>query len=164
MEELTIVIGIIGSLFVGLLGVYLFTKRTNPVKKAQKRNEMSLFDNLTDYREVEKSTIADILKQKDNQIKSLNARLKQFEPETEVIDENIKNNKKSVSFEEITALVNQSYPKYAPLLPLMKKQIMEMTKGMTLDEILNYVRQITGNKEPAAIVEPKAATYDPNWA
>ena len=81
---------------------------------------MSLFDNLTDYREVEKNTILDILKQKDNQIKSLNARMKQFEP---IVDED--GAKKGVTFEEITALVNQSYPKYAMMLPLMKKQIIK---------------------------------------
>jgi len=160
LEDYLLVILILGSFFGAIFGAIYYKKSLNPVKKAQKRNEMSLFDNLTDYREVEKSTIADILKQKDNQIKSLNARIKTFEP----LDQEDEP-KKGVSFEEITALVNQSYPKYAPLLPLMKKQIMEMTKGMSLDEILNYVKQITGNKEP--IGNPQeygSATWNPNSA
>ena len=120
MEDYLLVILILGTFSSALFGAIMWKKQQNPVKKAQKRNEMSLFDNLTDYREVEKNTIIDILKQKDNQIKSLNARIKNFEPLVEDDQE-----KKGVSFEEITALVNQSYPKYAMLLPLMKKQIME---------------------------------------
>ena len=159
MEDYLLVILILGTLFSAVFGSIWYKKSLNPVKKAQKRNEMSLFDNLTDYREVEKSTIADILKQKDNQIKSLNARIKQFEPIVEEDQE-----KKGVSFEEITALVNQSYPKYAPLLPLMKKQIMDMTKGMSLDEILNYVKTLTGNKESKGQTDPQSAEYNPNWA
>jgi len=160
LEDYLLVILILGTFFGVIFSAIYYKKQQNPVKKAQKRNEMSLFDNLTDYREVEKGTIADILKQKDNQIKSLNARIKTFEPLVEEDQE-----KKGVSFEEITALVQQSYPKYAMLLPLMKKQIMEMTKGMSLDEILGYVKQVTGNKEPPG--EPKgiySSTWDPNSA
>ena len=159
MEEYLLVILILGTLFASVFGAIYYKKSLNPVKKSQKRNEMSLFDNLTDYREVEKSTIADILKQKDNQIKSLNARIKQFEP---LIEED--QPQKGVSFEDITALVQKSYPKYAPLLPLMKKQIMDITKGMSLDEILTYVKQITGNKESQGNINPESSTYNPNWA
>jgi len=159
LEELTLVLLILGTVFGAVFSAIWYKKSINPVKKAQKRNEMSLFDNLTDYREVEKNTILDILKQKDNQIKSLNARMKQFEP----IDQEDQA-QKGVSFEEITALVNQSYPKYAMLLPLMKKQIMDITKGMSLDEILSYVKQITGNKEPTGETNPESTTYNPNWA
>jgi len=159
LEDYILIILILGTLFGSIFTAIYYKKSLNPVKKAQKRNEMSLFDNLTDYREVEKSTIADILKQKDNQIKSLNARIKQFEP----LDEEDQP-KKGVSWEEITALVNQNYPKYGPLLPLMKKQIMDMTKGMSLDEILGYVKQITGNKQPGTISDPASTAYNPNWA
>jgi len=161
LEELTLVLLILGTVFGSVFSAIWYKKTINPVKKAQKRNEMSLFDNLTDYREVEKNTIQDILKQKDNQIKSLNARIKTFEPMMEEDQQ-----QKGVSFEEITALVQQSYPKYAPMLPLMKKQIMDITKGMSLDEILGYVKQITGNKgsqsNPGQTNEPGA--FNPNWA
>jgi len=159
MEDLTLVVLVLGTFFGALFSALYYKKSINPVKKAKRRNEMSLFDNLTDYREVEKATIADILKQKDSQIKSLNIRIKNFEP----LDEEDQA-KKGVSFEEITALVNQSYPKYAPLLPLMKKQIMDMTKGMSLDEILSYVKQITGNKQSEGTPDPASTTYNPNWA
>ena len=159
MEELTLIILILGTVFGAVISAIWYKKTLNPVKKSQRRNEMSLFDNLTDYREVEKATIADILKQKDSQIKSLNLRIKQFEP----IEEEDQG-KKGVTFEEITTLVNQAYPKYAPLLPLMKKQIMDMTKGMSLDEILSYVKTFTGNKESKGQTDPQSAEYNPNWA
>jgi len=159
MEDLTVVILVLGTFFPALFAAIYLKKGINPVKKARKTAETSLYDNLTQYREVEKSTITDILKRKDSEIKSLNVRLKQFEP----LDEEDQPNK-GVSFEEITALVNQSYPKYAPLLPLMKKQIMEMTKGMSMEEILNYVKQITGNKEPGTKLETETTGFRSDWA
>jgi len=80
LEDYLLVILILG-LFSGVIfSAIWYKKQQNPVKKSQKKNESSLFDNLTEYREVEKGTILDILKQKDNQIKSLNARIKTFEP------------------------------------------------------------------------------------
>ncbi len=156
-----VILGVFVSAIIG--GLY-YKSSLNPVKKAKKRNEMSLFDNLTQYREVEKGTILDILKQKDTQIKSLNARIRVLEPEEEIIvDENIKNNKK-VTWEEIQALAQQVVPQYAAMLPLMKKQIMEITKGMTTNEILEYVKQFTGNKQPKGQTDPQSAEYNPNWA
>jgi len=156
-----VILGVFVSAIIG--GLY-YKSSLNPVKKAKKRNEMSLFDNLTQYREVEKGTILDILKQKDTQIKSLNARIRVLEPEEEIIiDENIKNNKK-VTWEEIQALAQQVVPQYAAMLPLMKKQIMEITKGMTTNEILEYVKQFTGNKQSKGQTDPQSAEYNPNWA
>jgi len=140
---------------------FTLIKSQNPAKKAKKRNEESVYDNLTEYREVEKATITDILKQKDNQIKSLNARIKQFEPE---VEEN--SQQRQVTFEEITTLVKQTYPKYVPMLPFAKKQIMEMTKGMSLDEVIEYVKQFTGNKQPGT-ADPASITtegFNPNYA
>jgi len=158
MQDIYLVILILGTLFGTIFSAIWYKKGLNPVKKARRRNEESVYDNLTQYRDVEKQTIMDILKQKDNQIKSLNARLKQIEPFEDETPS------KQVSFEEIQALVQQSYPKYAPMLPLMKKQIMEMTKGMSLEDILNYVKQITGTKQSQGITSPESTTYNPNWA
>ncbi len=160
--EIIEVILILGLVFGGLFGAIYYKKSLNPVKKAQKRNELSLFDNLTDYREVEKNTITDILKQKDNQIKSLNARITKLEPFED--EDNILNNKKSVSFEDLQGLVQSEYPKYAMLMPLLKKQIMETTKGMTMEEILGYVKQLTGNKKSSSGAPIESTTYNPNWA
>jgi len=158
MEESTLII-ITGMVLMAISGAIIWTNRQNPVKKARKSAEISMFDNLTDYREVEKATIADILKQKESQIKSLNARIKQFEPETDEEPQ-----KKSVSWEEIQALVKTQYPKYAVVLPLFKKQVLDATKGMSMEEILNYVKEFTGNTGSKGYVDPQSSQYNPNWA
>lgn len=69
-----------------------------------------------------------------------------------------------VTFEQITALVNTQYPQYSKWLPLAKKQIMEATKGMSMDDILQYVKQFTGNKQSQGNTAPESAQYNPNWA
>jgi len=157
--ELTEVILILGVFFGSIIGGLYYKSTQSGVKKAQKKNQISIFDNLTQYREVEKGTITDILKQKDNQIKSLNARLKQLEPQEEE-----EPTSKGVTFEEIQVLVKEVAPQYATFLPLMKKQIMEMTKGMTTQELLTYVKQFTGSKESKGNADPQSAEYNPNWA
>jgi len=70
-----------------------------------------------------------------------------------------------VTFEEIQALVKTKYPKQAVLLPLIKTQIMEATKGMTMEEILDYVKQFTGSKESTP-EDPFSVSqgYNPNYA
>jgi len=153
---------ILGTFSIAAISALYYKSTLSGVKKARKNNEISVYENLTSYREVEKGTINDILKQKDNQIKSLNARIKQFEPNEQ--EELTNGGGKPITFEEIQTLVNQTYPQYAKLLPLMKKQIMDMTKGMTLDEVLSYVKQITGDQQSKGITSPESTTYNPNWA
>jgi len=153
---------ILGTFSIAAISALYYKSTLSGVKKARKRNEISVYENLTGYREVEKSTIADILKQKESQIKSLNARIKQFEP---IEQEDLTNGGgKAITFDEIQTLVSQTYPQYSKLLPLMKKQIMEMTKGMTLDEVLNYVKQFTGSKESQGSTSQTPDGYNPNWA
>ncbi len=84
----------------------------------------------------------------------------------EVLEEEEDNQpeKKEVTFEEITALVNNSYPQYAKYLPLAKKQIMEATSGMTMEEILTYVKQFTGNQKPTGETNQISQQYNPDWA
>jgi len=153
---------ILGTFSATLIAALYYKSTLSGVKKAKKRNEISVYENLTQYREVEKGTITDILKQKDNQIKSLNARIKQYEPIEQEISTD--GGGKAITFEEIQTLVSQTYPQYSKLLPLMKKQIMDMTKGMTLDEVLNYVKQFTGNKESQGQTSQTPDGYNPNWA
>jgi len=161
MEDYLLVILILGTFFGSILSAIYYKKQQNPVKKAQKRNESSVYDNLTQYRDVEKATISDILRQKDNQIKSLNKRLENLEPIEEEIED--PSNKK-VTWDEIQALVQQAAPQYAPMLPLMKKQIMEITKGMTTNELLDYVKQFTGSKKPQGQTDPQSIQQNPDWA
>jgi len=160
--EIVEVILILGVFFGSIIGALYYKSTQSGVKKARKRNEESIYDNLTQFREVEKGTITDILKQKDNQIKSLNARIKSYEPIEQEISTD--GGGKPITFEEIQTLVNQKYPQYAKLLPLMKKQIMDMTKGMSLDEVLSYVKQFTGNQESQGQTSQTPDGYNPNWA
>jgi len=132
--------------------------RLNPNKKANKAGDSSIKELYSVYN----TQVSDVLKLKDKSIASLQAKLRNFEEPNE--EEEQPGDQKQVTFEEITTLVNQTYPKYAPMLPLMKKQIMEITKGMTLDQILEYVKQISGNKQPQGQTDPQSAEYNPNWA
>ncbi len=71
---------------------------------------------------------------------------------------------KQVSFEEITALVKTSYPKYTPLLTIFKKQIMEATEGMDMEQIITYVKQFTSSKQSQGPTNPESAGWNQNWA
>jgi len=152
--EVLLVLGVFLPLL--LVGVWQLN-RLNPNKKASKAGDSSI----KELYEVYNTQVSDVLKIKDKSIASLQAKLRNFE---EPDQEDITGTEKMVTFEEISALVQQTYPKYAPMLPLMKKQIMEITKGMTLEQVLEYVKQITGNKQSQAGVSPESAQYNPNWA
>jgi len=161
INETYLLLMILGTGISAVFAAIYYKKGLNPVKKAQKKAEMSLFDNLTDYREVEKATIADILKQKDNQIKSLNARLTQLEPQEEEDP-----GQKSATFEEITQLVKQTYPQYTMLLPMFKSQIMKGVKGMSINEIVSTIQSFakSGGKSPLGIGQTDPSGNNPNWA
>jgi len=153
-NDVLLVLGV----FLPLLSVGIWQlNRLNPNKKASKAGDSSI----KELYEVYNTQVSDVLKIKDKSIASLQAKLRNFEETDEEIDPG---NQKMVTFEEISALVQQTYPKYAPMLPLMKKQIMEITKGMTLEQVLEYVKQITGNKQSKGVIEPQSAAYNPNWA
>jgi len=144
------------------IGVMWQLNRINPGKTHQKKATNAADSSVSELFAVQTEQIKEIVKSKNNQIKSYQQQLRQDQEENAPISEDLE--KKQVTFEEITALVTQTYPKYAPILPLMKKQIMEMTKGMTLEQVLDYVKQITGNKQPQAGLSPESAQYNPNWA
>jgi len=161
--ELELILIIIGTGISAVFAAIYAKKGQNPAKKARKTAEVSLFDNLTDYREVEKATIADILHQKDSQIKSLNNRLTQYEKENEIPDTPTS---KGASWEEITALVKASYPQFSLLLPSFKKQILANTKGMSVQEIVTTIQTLLSGLQK---LKPGASQNDPlgnnpNWA
>jgi len=139
-------------------GVMWQLNRLNPIKKAVKAGDNSIRDLYSVYND----QVSDVLKIKDKVISSLQAKLRSFETEEEEEEED--NGVKPVTFEEITALVNTKYPKYAKFLPLVKKQVMDATKGMTMQEILEYVKSFTGNQEPQGTPNPQSIAYNPDWA
>jgi len=154
LNEVLLILGVFLPLF--FVGVWQLN-RLNPNKKAAKAGDSSIRDLYSVYN----NQVSDVLKLKDKAIASLSAKLRNFEEEEE---EESDNPVKPVTFEEITALVNTQYPKYAHLLPLVKKQVMDATKGMSMDEILQYVKTITGNKEPQGKANPESVAYNPDWA
>jgi len=149
------IMSILGFTFGVLL--YLVSKITSP-KKATKKGDNSI----SDLYDVYNTQVRDILKIKDTQISSLTSKLKRLEAQdVEILQES---NGKDITFEEIQAIVQTKYPKASPLLLLMKKQIMEATKGMTKEQILGYVTQFTQNKEPGTTSSPEALEYRKDWA
>jgi len=156
--ELTDILLILGVFFpCFFVGIWQLN-RLNPMKKAARAGDSSIRDLYSVYND----QVSDVLKIKDKVIASLQTKLRNFEEDQEEEEDN---GVKPVTFEEITALVTAQYPKYANLLPLVKKQVMDATKGMSMDEILQYVKTFTGNKESKeSPIEPQSATYNPNWA
>jgi len=132
--------------------------RLNPVKKSVKAGDSSV----RSMYEVYNTQVTDVLKLKDKAISSLTAKLRNLEEDNEKEEED--NGVKPVTFEEITGLVNTKYPKYAKFLPLVKKQVMDATKGMTMQEILEYVKSFTGNQQSQESSNPESVAYNPNWA
>ena len=151
-----VMIAMIGSF--SLIGVKMF-KPNQGKTKVKTRNDHAN-DQLDRVNEETIDRLADQLKKEAGRANRLQA-LKDKQENNQELEED---QSKQVTFEEITALVKEGYPKYAPMLPLMKKQIMDITKGMSLEEILNYVKTFTGNKESKGQTDPQSAEYNPNWA
>lgn len=154
LNEVILFLGIFISIFVGVMWQL---NRLNPNKKAAKAGDSSIKEIYSVYN----NQVSDVLKLKDKAIASLQAKLRNFEEEDE---EEPDNPVKPVTWEEITALVTTKYPQYAKALPFAKKQIMEMTKGMTMQEILEYVKQFTGNQQSQGTSTPQSIAYNPDWA
>jgi len=154
LNDVLLILGVFFPLF--FVSIWQLN-RLNPNKKANKAGDSSIKELYSVYN----NQVNDVLKIKDKVIASLQAKLRNFEEEEE---EEPDNGVKPVTWEEITALVNSTYPKYVNLLPLVKKQVMDATKGMTIQEILQYVKQFTGNKQSEGTSTPESITYNPNWA
>jgi len=155
--ELNDVLLILGVFIPVFLMVIWQLNRLNPIKKGAKAGDSSIKELYSVYN----TQVSDVLKLKDKVIASQQAKLRNFEDQDEQEELGAE---KQVTFEEITALVKQAYPKFTPMLPVFKKQIMEITKGMSLQEVLEYVKQITGNKQPEAITSPESVTWNKDWA
>jgi len=155
ITDVYLILGLFVPVFIGLMWQL---NRINPGKNQQKKATNAADTSVSELFAVQTEQIKEIVKSKNNQIKSFQQQLRQNDVELEPgIDQ-------QVTFEEISALVQQTYPKYAPMLPLMKKQIMEITKGMTLEQVLEYVKQITGNKQSQGIPNQSSVAYNPDWA
>jgi len=155
INEVFLFLGIFVPVFVGVMWQL---NRINPSKTQQKKASGAAESSVSELFAVQTEQIKEIIKSKNNQIKSFQQQLRQ---DTEEPEQGID---KQVTFEQITAFVKQNYPKYAPMLPFMKKQIMEITKGMTLEQAIEYVKQITGNQEPQGLPNPQSVAWNKDWA
>jgi len=135
-----------------ILGVFLpifFTviwqlNRINPSKKGVKRSKDQADSSISELIGVQNSQTKVILDQKNNQIKSLERKLSYFDEDSEEEDS------KEVKFEDLKILAKQQG--INPLIlemPFVKKNVIKYTKGMSLEEVLESIKEIdklTGGK------------------
>jgi len=150
-----IAIALIGTF--SLIGMRMF-KPNEYHKQAKKEVQDTAQKEVIASKDITITTLKDELRSVMGKL----TRLRDKEPEEE--EEEPDNGVKPVTWDEITALVHTAYPKYDKVLPFAKKQIMEMTEGMSMEEILNYVKQFTGNKQSEGAPDPKSIAYNPDWA
>jgi len=138
--DLVAVLSILG----GVLGVVLYgIRRHNPQKTAQKAG----YDGIKTMYETYNLQVQDVLKLKEAQIKRLNNKIQQLEPEN---SEEIPT-KEPINLDSLAPML-QSRGINPELLknPLIAKYIKKYTKGMGLDEILSLADQfglLKGNKQ-----------------
>jgi len=161
MEDYIIILALSIASLTGLTALKMM--KPNQGKNKQKTRKDSAVETLDRVNEETIERLADQLKKESgraNRLQALKDKLEDNAPEPE------ENGQKQVTFEEIEVLVKQTYPKYALMLPVMKKQIMEITKGMSLEQVLDYVKQITGNKQikPGDPTSITNEGFNPNYA
>lgn len=158
MEDYLIIVSITLIGVFALVGLKMF-KPNEHRKQAKKEVQDTAQKEVIASKDITITTLKDELRSVMGKL----TRLRDKEPELE--EELTEDSNKSVTWEEITALVAAQYPKYSSLLPLAKKQILEATKGMSMNEILTYVKQFTGNKQPQdSSSPPQSLAYNPDWA
>lgn len=145
MEDLTIVLLILGLFLPSFFGVIWYVNRLNPSKNQPKRATQAADTSVSELYAVQTEQIKDIVKLKNNEIKSLQSKLR-LDQEIEQETPDSKDNQ--VQFEDIKALVTRGYPQYAKLLDLpgAKQWIKKQTKDMSLDEVISMVEGWTGKK------------------
>jgi len=158
--ELYDTIALLGSLG-AVLGVVMYgIRRHNPAKTAAKAG----YDSIKTMYETYNTQVKDVLQIKDAQIKRLNAKLQQFEPQ---VEENT--TKEPINLDSLAPMLQERG--LDPNLlknPMINKLIKKYTKGMGLDEILSIVDQLgilKRNKQPEnQIGTTQQVGYDPNFA
>jgi len=136
IEQVILILGVFVSVFAI---VFMVLGRQNPSKKAQKSGS----DGVSAMYNVYNQQVEDVLKLKDNQIKRLNSKISQLEPEEEGEEE-----AKIIPLEGLKPLLASKGINPALLdLPFVQKLIKKHTKGMSIEEILALAQQfgLTGS-------------------
>ena len=159
MEDIVIIAMVMMVGIFSLVGMKMFKPDTNR-KQAKVNASDSAQKEVITSKDLTITTLKDELRSVMGKL----TRMRDKEPELE--EEVTESGSKQVTWDEIQALVKTQAPKYASMLHLVKKQVMEATEGMSMEEILNYVKQFTGNKQSqdGVIPAPDASGYRPDWA
>jgi len=157
--EVLLILGVFFPLlFVGIWQL----NRVNPNKKAAKAGDSSIKELYTVYN----SQVSDVLKIKDKVIASLQAKLRNYEDETE--EEQPEQIADLIKNPEIQELLRQKGINPALMdNPLIQKYIKKYTKGMTIEQVLEIAKQfglLKGSKEPQSGTTEESQAYNPNWA
>jgi len=137
MEDITLILLVLGIYVPTFVGVMLVIKRPNTGKK---KVVESSSDSVGEMFDTSSRGYKDIIKVKDNQIRSLTQKLNianEDVPGEESIMEHVP------SWDEIKQLAaTQGLNPLLLELPFIKKQVKALTKGMSIEEITNNVAQI----------------------
>jgi len=143
MEDLTLVLLVLGIYIPSFVGVMLAIKRP---KLGKKKLIESSSDTVGDMFDTSSRGYKDIIKVKDNQIRSLTAKLNLSteENESESIMDHVP------SWEEVKQLAGtQGLNPLILEMPFIKGEVKKLIKGMSIEEITENVAQIkklTGGK------------------
>jgi len=166
MEENTLVLLILGIYFPSLFAVIWMLKRP---KTGKKKSVETSGDTVSEMFDTSSRGYKDIIKVKDNQIRSLSAKLnldKQDSEDQGLLDQ-------VPSWEDIKALVKAEgvNPLYLEV-PMFKKEIKKLIAGMTIGEIRENVSEIKklaeskgfkfGDKKDGTSEDPVAKLLEQN--
>jgi len=129
LTEVLLILGIFLPLF--FAGIWQLN-RLNPNKKAAKAGDSSIKELYNVYN----NQVSDVLKLKDKAIASLQAKLRNFEEEEEIEEE------QSIPLDDLKPLLQQQGINPAILeIPFVKDKIKEFTQGMSIQDVLKLVSQ-----------------------
>jgi len=160
MEDLTLVLLILGVYIPSFVGVMWKLKgpKTGKSKVIQQSS-----DTVSDMFDTSSRGFKDIIKVKDNQIRSLSAKLNLEKPDSE--DQGLLD--QEPAWEDVKAMAKAEgiNPLYLEI-PMVKKEVKKLIKGMTSEEILENVSELKklaeskgfkfGNKKDGTSEDPVA--------
>jgi len=138
MEDLTIILLVLGIYIPTIVGVMLVIKRPNTGKK-KVISESS--DSVGEMFKTSSTGYKDIIKVKDNQIRSLTQKLNLATEDTGEEDSTIMQH--VPSWDEVKQLAKtQGINPLMLEMPFIKKQVKKLISGMTIEEITENVAEI----------------------
>jgi len=161
LMELLDVLLLLGVFIPVFIVVIWQLNRLNPIKKAAKAGDSSIKELYSVYND----QVSDVLKIKDKVIASLQAKLRNYEEETEEEPEEVAD---LVKNPEIQKLLQQKGINPALLEnPVIQKYIKKYTKGMSIEQVIEIGQQLgflKGNKQSQGGLTQESEEYRTDWA